>query len=554
MLQLAIAGLFLVAAGGCLWAAWRVLILYEPDIHRPLSVFLGLTAVWAVSNLFLLLPVPVTVMRVSYTLGLFVGITTVIVWLWFCSAYAGTPYHHSRPLQLLSIGGVGTIIALKLTNPLHGLYFRPRVVSTPFRHFAPEVGVLYWVVAGLAYVGAAIGMYVLFDTYYSSNSNTSKVVMLTVLIGLPVAPKLLAGIWLESLVLIFYEPLGAAIFGVGIVTVARDSFLSVRAPARRQLPDQLSEVIIVVNNHGRIADYNDSAERLFNNLKESLGDPLEETIPALARSERTNSLFELQQNGCLRYYTVRELEIQLGPDAIGRAVVLSDVTELETRRRRLKQQTEHLEGVTKEIAHQLRNPLTILKGELELLRDDSDSEVSADNQVSGGSISPAIEATERIEQIADDLLSLINHGRPITETEPVSLSALLRRGFDHSENGHMELQTPDKEPVAIATERTRCSELFRLLFEVHRKRGATTVNISRTDDQLEISSEGNPFDIDTPGELFEYGVETDEDVRMLLAHTRTLARIHGWSIHADVASDTLSIAIDDIIFLAEEKT
>lgn len=274
----------------------------------------------------------------------------------------------------------------------------------------------------------------------------------------------------------------------------------------------------------------------------------------MARSERTNSLFELQQDGCLRYYTVRELEIQLGPDAIGRAVVLSDVTELETRRRRLKQQTEHLEGVTKEIAHQLRNPLTILKGELELLRDDSDSEVSADNKVSSGSISPAIEATERIEQIADDLLSLINHGRPITETEPVSLSALLRRGFDHSENGHMELQTPDKEPVAIATERTRCSELFRLLFEVHRKRGATTVNISRTDDQLEISSDGNPFDIDTPGELFEYGVETDEDVRMLLAHTRTLARIHGWSIHADVASDTLSIAIDDIIFLAEEKT
>jgi signal transduction histidine kinase len=554
MLQLAVAGLFLVAASGCLWAAWRVIVLYESDIRRPLSVFLGLTALWAVSNLFLLLPVPVAVMRVSYTLGLFVGITTVVVWLWFCSAYAGTPYHHSRPIQMLSIGGVATIIALKLTNPLHGLYFRPRVASTPFRHFAPEVGVLYWVVAGLAYVGAAIGMYILFDTYYSSQFNANKIVMLTVLIGLPVAPKLLAGMWLESLVLIFYEPLGAAIFGVGIVTVARDSFLAVRAPARRQLPDQLSEIIIVIDNRRRIADYNDSAERVFNNLKKSLGDRLEETIPALAKSKRDNSLFELQQDAGLRYYTVREAKIQLGSDGIGRAVVLSDVTELETQRHRLKQQTEHMESVTKEIAHQLRNPLTILKGELELLQDDADSEEPTDNQVSNGSISPAIEATERIEQIADDLLSLINYGRPITETEPVALSALLREGFNHSENGHMELQTPDKEPVAIVTERTRCGELFRLLFEVHRKRGAATINISRADDQLKISSDGNSFDTDTPRELFEYGVETDEDVRMLLAHTRTLARVHGWSIHAEVASDTLSFVIDNMVFVADKKT
>jgi hypothetical protein len=493
-------------------------------------------------------------MRVSYTLGLFVGITTVVVWLWFCSAYAGTPYHHSRPIQMLSIGGVATIIALKLTNPLHGLYFRPRVASTPFRHFAPEVGALYWVVAGLAYVGAAIGMYVLFDTYYSSQFNTNKIAMLTALIGLPVAPKLLAGMWLESLVLIFYEPLGAAIFGVGIVTVARDSFLTVRAPARRQLPDQLSEIIIVIDNHRRIADYNDSAERVFNNLKKSLGDRLEETIPALAKSKRDNSLFELQQDAGLRYYTVREPKIQLGSDAIGRAVVLSDVTELETQRHRLKQQTEHMESVTKEIAHQLRNPLTILKGELELLQDDPDSEEPTDNQMSNGSISPAIEATERIEQIADDLLSLINYGRPITETEPVSLSALLREGFNHSENAHMELQTPDKEPVAIVTERTRCGELFRLLFEVHRKRGAATINISRADDQLKISSDGDSFDTDTPRELFEYGVETDEDVRMLLAHTRTLARVHGWSIHAEVASDTLSFVIDNMVFVADKKT
>lgn len=553
MLYAFFVGAFLLAAVSCLWAAHRAMDLYEAEVRRPLVVFLVLTALWALSNLVLILPVPVSVMHASYIFGLFIGITTVAAWLWFCSAYAGTPHHRNRRLQTLTIGGLVLIVATKLTNPVHGLYFTPRVASAPFRYFAPEPGVIYWVVTGIAYTGAAIGMYILFDLYNSSKFNTTKVTVLTVLIGLPVVPKVFAVMRPDSLMLLYYEPLGVAVFGIGMVTVARDSFLSVRAPARRQLADRLSELIIVLDSRDRVADFNHNAKQAFDGLEQSLGDPLAAAVPVLSEHETDASLLELQHGTGSRYYTVQTPTIQSGGTAIGRAIVLSDVTEVEVQRSRLKRHTEHIEGVTEEIAHQLRNPLTILKGELNILRNDIDSRARSNGGASNDSVSAAMEATERIEQIADDLLAVINSGKPITETERLALSTLITEMFDAIEADGMEAEVSMGESVATGVERTRCGELFRLLFQLHRQRDATVVTVERAGDQLIFGSDGDTVDTETPDELFEYGVETDEDVRMLLAHARTLARVHGWSIHAPPGQDRLSVVISGLTFVSSEE-
>jgi signal transduction histidine kinase len=444
-------------------------------------------------------------------------------------------------------------VTTKLTNPLHGLYFTPRVASYPFRHFAPETGVIYWAVTGIAYIGAAIGMYLLFNIYSSSKFNTTKLTALTVLIGLPVVPKVLAVLWPNSLLFLYYEPLGAAVFGIGIVTAAKDSFLSVRAPARRQLADRLSELIIVLDNRDRVADFNHNAKQTFDELEQSLGDPLEAAVPVLSEFETDASLLEIQHDTGSRYYTVQAPTIRSGGNAIGQAIVLSDVTEVEVQRNRLEQHTEHIEGVTEEIAHQLRNPLTILKGELNALDDDTGSKARSDGGTSNDSIGAAMEATERIEQIADDLLAIISSGKPITETEQVALSTLITETFDAIGAENMELELSIGESVATGVERIRCGELFRLLFQVYRQRGATVVTVERAGDQLIFGSDGNSFDIETPEELFEYGVETDEDVRMLLAHARTLTRIHGWSIHAPLDQDTHSLVISGVTFRTNEE-
>jgi signal transduction histidine kinase len=292
---------------------------------------------------------------------------------------------------------------------------------------------------------------------------------------------------------------------------------------------------------------------VFESLESSLGSPLEAALPALAEHEENKSLFERQQATGPQYYTVRRSTIQLEDNVIGQAIVLSDVTELEVQRRRLKQQTEHMEGVTAEIAHQLRNPLTILKGELELIRDSSGSGPLTEGGTPDDSVGTAVEATERIERIADDLISFINYGKPISGTEPLALTELLTKTFEEARGTHMELQMQTGDSATIVAERTRCSELFRLLFRVHRQRGATAVSVRSAGSHLTISSDGTPFETDTPEKLFEYGVETDEDMRILLAHVRTLTQIHGWSIYATGDQSNASIVIDGISFVTDEE-
>ena len=538
MLWAVFAGLFALAAVACSWAAVRVVSFYDSEVRVPLVVFLGLTAAWGLTNSLLVVPqAPVELMHGAYLVGLVAGIGTVPVWLWFCSAYAGHPYHYDRRLQALSVGLTAGVVLLKLTNPLHGWYFGPQVATEPFVHFAPETGVVYWTVAALSYVAAAVGLYLLFELYFDSRFRTRKVAVLTGLIALPVVPKLVAVVRPDTLALLFYEPLGAAVFAVGIVTVFRDSFLSVRAPARRQLADSLQDLVIVLDRDDRIADYNDGAAQLFEGLEGMVGQPLSAGLPELAAQLDSDKPVALSTGASGRYYVVRTTPVRLGKRTVGRGILLSDVTELEAQRRRLRQQAEHREGLTEGIAHELRNPLTIIQGQLQLVkRQHHDDETD-------GRIETALGATERMAGIVDDLIAIVAYGKPVTETEPLGLAELLDRAWRMA-GGEGTLTVTVPEGAQLTGERARATELFRLVFRAHQQRGSTTVRVERTDAGLAISGDGAGFDTDDPELLFRYGVETGEAVRMVLANARTLAQVHGWSIRADTDADGPRLVIE----------
>ena len=533
---------FVLAAAGCFWGAYRARSFETPVIRRPLTLLLALTGVWGLATVPLLLPVPEAVMYASYFVGLGVGIWTVVVWLWFCSAYAGHAYHLDRRLQLLATGLVGAILTLKATNPLHGAYFEPTVATDPFVHFAPEVGALYWAITALAYVGSGVGLYLLFETYHESALETRNVAVLTLAIGLPVVPKLLSTWWPESLLLLYYEPIGAAVFAVGVVTVARERFVAVHVPARRQLPDQLPDLVFLTDADGRIVDYNESAECVFPDLPERVGDPFSAIAPRVADAE--GATVELDRDGDPRSYRIDRRRITLGDEAVGHATVLSDVTELEAQRRNLRRQTEHVREVSEAIAHELRNPIAILLGNLRVVEEQRAAAVAPDaGDASGRPLQAAIEAAERIDVVTDDFIDILRYGTPITETGERPLEAILADAW-HGDTAALTLEGVAE--AGVVADGTRCAELFRLLFRLHRERGATTVRVRRDGaDALVVDSDGEPFSTDTPEQLFKYGREAGEGSRVLLANAWTLATLHGWSIAAP-EGDRLSIRLTDV--------
>jgi PAS domain S-box-containing protein len=93
-----------------------------------------------------------------------------------------------------------------------------------------------------------------------------------------------------------------------------------------------------------------------------------------------------------------------------------DVTKRKQRKQELKRQNERLEEFASVISHDLRNPLNVAQGHLELARErgkDSHFEKSEN-------------ALDRMETLIADLLTLARQGQVVNETESVKLPAIVR--------------------------------------------------------------------------------------------------------------------------------
>ena len=84
------------------------------------------------------------------------------------------------------------------------------------------------------------------------------------------------------------------------------------------------------------------------------------------------------------------------------------------RERELERKNDRLEEFASVISHDLRNPLNVAQGHLELARREVESE----------HLSTVADAHDRMTRLIEDLLTLAREGETIDETEPVDLGAL----------------------------------------------------------------------------------------------------------------------------------
>jgi len=93
-----------------------------------------------------------------------------------------------------------------------------------------------------------------------------------------------------------------------------------------------------------------------------------------------------------------------------------DVTSRREREEELRRQKERLDEFASVVSHDLRNPLNVIVGRLELARKTDDPE----------HLEIAAEATEHMNQLVDELLSLARQGRSVGDTEAGSLTVKTR--------------------------------------------------------------------------------------------------------------------------------
>jgi signal transduction histidine kinase len=210
-------------------------------------------------------------------------------------------------------------------------------------------------------------------------------------------------------------------------------------------------------------------------------------------------------------------------DPLGLLLVFRDVTVRQRREREVEARNTRLEEFSSVVSHDLRNPLNVAQGRLELARETADTE----------NLATAARALDRMDALVEDLLTLAREGRSVSETEPVSLPAVVRQCWGTVVTDAARLVVESER--TIRADRSRLRELLENLLRNAVSHAGPDVTVTVGD-----LADGSGFYVadDGPGipesereRAFESGYTTADDGTGLgLAIVREIAQAHGWTV------------------------
>ncbi|MFB6234532.1 MAG: PAS domain-containing sensor histidine kinase [Halopenitus sp.] len=199
--------------------------------------------------------------------------------------------------------------------------------------------------------------------------------------------------------------------------------------------------------------------------------------------------------------------------------------QLRSRERELEQQNEQLEAFASVVSHDLRNPLNVAKGHLDLVRASQEGE-------QGGDHLDAIErAHDRMESLIDDLLTLARQGNAVDELTSVDLGALVRECWQTVDSADATLVVDTER--TIRGDRSRIQQLLANLVRNAVEHGDqdVTVRVGDLEDGFFVADDGPGIPESEREEALEAGYSTNSDgTGFGLAIVDRIVQAHAWDV------------------------
>ena len=243
------------------------------------------------------------------------------------------------------------------------------------------------------------------------------------------------------------------------------------------------------------------------------------------------------------------------------------------REQTLAEQNERLEAFASVVSHDLRNPLNVVSGSLELARAEADSE----------HLDRAARAADRMDDLIDQVLTLAREGDDISETREVRLGSVVEHAWSAVDSSAADLRLVG-ELGRVEADPDRLQEAFENLFrnsvehgstgnraapddsiehgstssrsqthgdgvehdptggqapsdDAERDDGGVTVRVGRAADGFYVEDDGPGIPPDRRDSIFERGYSANDGTGLGLSIVRSIVEAHGWSIRAGAAAD-----------------
>jgi PAS domain S-box-containing protein len=210
-------------------------------------------------------------------------------------------------------------------------------------------------------------------------------------------------------------------------------------------------------------------------------------------------------------------------ETVGTFALFVDISE----RERLKRENERLDEFASVVSHDLRNPLTVIKGHAKL----------ASQQYDSDDIEAILEAAGRMEALVENLLEVARQGKTVEQAEPVRLAGAVRSCWRNVETAGASLRV-ETEAVLLADE-SRLRQLLENLVRNSVEHGRTagddglTVTVGDLDraDGFYVADDGVGVPLDERPRIFEAGhPDSGNSTGFGLSIVAEIAEAHGWDV------------------------